>query len=184
MVQSRWRRATDEGADAAASPAEVARSVLLHRLEAAPRTRFELAETLRERNVPTRVASEVLDRFEEVGLINDRSFALQWVESRQRTRQLSSRALGNELRRKGVPAEHIAEALDSVDAQDELAAARQVVLKKARAVAGLPRQAQYRRIAGALARKGYGGEVCAQVLSEVLDDPDHNEYGAATDGSA
>ncbi len=76
-----------------ADPEQVARTILLRRLEAAPRTRSQLAATLRERAVPADVAQRVLDRFEEVGLIDDALFARMWVESRQSARQLSARAL-------------------------------------------------------------------------------------------
>ena len=127
MSGSRW--AADppgDQDDSPADPEQVARTILLRRLEAAPRTRAELATTLRERNVPDDVAMRVLDRFEEVGLIDDRVFARMWVESRQRGRGLSGRALRSELHRKGVPAPVIDEALEQVDPEDELAAAREV----------------------------------------------------------
>jgi regulatory protein len=154
--------------DSPADPEQVARTILLRRLEAAPRTRAELATTLRERNVPDDVAHRVLDRFEEVGLIDDRVFAQMWVESRQRGRGLSGRALRSELHRKGVPAPLIDEALEQVDPEDELAAAREVARRKARSVAGLPRATQVRRLSGALARKGYGAGITSQVVREAL----------------
>ncbi|HYN56985.1 MAG TPA: regulatory protein RecX [Motilibacterales bacterium] len=143
----------------------------MRRLEVAPRTRAQLATTLRERNVPDDVARRVLDRFEEVGLIDDRVFALMWVESRQRARNLSGRALRSELRTKGVPEDLINEAVRSVSAEDELRAAREVAERKARSVVGLPRATQVRRISGALARKGYGSAMSAQVVREVLESP-------------
>jgi len=129
-----------------------------------------LATTLRECNVPEDVASRVLDRFEEVGLIDDRIFARMWVESRQRTRGLSGRALQMELRSKGVADDLIADALSSVSHEDEFAAARAVAERKLRSVAGLPRSTQIRRLSGVLARKGYGGGLAAQVVREVLDE--------------
>jgi regulatory protein len=149
---------------------QVARSILLRRLEAAPRTRSQLAATLRERGVPDDVAQRLLDRFEEVGLIDDRMFARLWVESRQRGRLLSGRALRSELRRKGVPDTFIDEALQTVTVDDEFDAAREVATRKARSVVGLPRPTQVRRLSGALARKGYGPAVTAQVVREVLAD--------------
>jgi regulatory protein len=153
-----------------ADPDQVARTILLRRLEAAPRTRAELTTTLRERNVPDDVAQRVLDRFEEVGLIDDRMFARMWVESRQRGRGLSRRALRSELHRRGIPDQLIDEALDLVDPNDELAAAREVAARKARTVVGLPRATQVRRLSGALARKGYGPGLTAQVVNEALAD--------------
>ncbi len=165
----------DDPEGSPADPEQVARTILLRRLEAAPRTRSELASTLRERNVPEDVAVRVLDRFEEVGLVDDRVFARMWVESRQRTRNLSGRALRSELHRKGVAAELIDEALAEVSAEDELAAAREVAARKARSVTGLPRATQVRRLSGALARKGYGPGLSAQVVREVLDAVDSED---------
>ncbi len=160
----------EEHANPPADPEQVARTILLRRLEAAPRTRAQLASTLRERDVPEDVAQRVLTRFEEVGLIDDRTFAMMWVESRQRGRQLAPRALRMELRQRGVAAELIDEALASLDPRDELSAAREVARRKARSVATLPRPTQVRRMSGALARKGYGPGLSSQVVREVLDE--------------
>jgi regulatory protein len=162
----------EDSDDPPADPEQVARTILLRRLEAAPRTRAELATTLRERNVPDDVAIRVLDRFEEVGLLDDRMFAQMWVESRQRGRSLSGRALRSELRRKGVPDPMIDEALEQVTPEDELSAAREVAARKARSLMGLPRPTQVRRLSGALARKGYGAALTAQVVREALDATD------------
>jgi regulatory protein len=168
------RRASDPPADLdldgpQADPEQVARTILLRRLEASPRTRAQLATTLRERDVPDDVAQRVLDRFEEVGLIDDRLFAQMWVESRQAGRLLSARALAAELRRRGVADELVREAIGAVSPDDELDAARQIAQRKARGTTGLPRATQVRRLTGALARRGYGPGIAAQVVREVLD---------------
>ena len=152
-----------------ADPEQVARTILLRRLEAAPRTRAELAGTLRERGVCDEVAGRVLDRFEEVGLIDDRLFARMWVDSRHAGRGLSVRALRAELRRKGIADEVASEAVERVSRDDELSAARTIARRKVASVRGLPRATQLRRLTGALARKGYGPAVSAQVVREVLD---------------
>ncbi len=186
MAGTRWARTPPEDIDnPPADPEAVARTILLRRLEAAPRTRAQLATALRERLVPDDVATRVLDRFEEVGLINDQLFAEMWVESRQRARNLSGRALRNELRLKGVPDEFIAEALATVTDEDELAGARTIASRKLRSVAGLPRATQVRRLSGALARKGYGAGIAAQVVREVLDavEDEAETYGRGLDGS-
>ena len=155
--------------DPQADPEQVARTILLRRLEAAPRTRAQLARTLQERGVPDDVAGRVLDRFEEVGLIDDRTFARMWVESRQGARGLAPRALRSELRLKGVADDLIDEAVSTIDRESELEAARRIAARKARSVAGLPRPTQVRRLSGALARKGYGPGIAAHVVREALD---------------
>lgn len=184
MSGSRWSAdPPEEVQDPPADPDQVARTILLRRLDAAPRTRSELAVTLRERNVPDDVALRVLDRFEEVGLIDDRVFARMWVESRQRSRHLSGRALRSELRRKGIRDEWIDEALGQLGPEDELAAARAVAQSKARSVMGLTRATQVRRLSGALARKGYGPGVTVQVVREAIDAAESQAAGAEVDPS-
>lgn len=153
-------------------PDQVARLICLRRLELAPRTRAELAKTLAQRGVPDDSAQRVLDRFEEVGLVDDPLFAQMWVQSRQPGRLLSRRALRHELYRRGVGAEIIDEALEEVSDDDERVAALALARRKAASLSGLPTQVQVRRLAGALARKGYAPGLAHEVVREVLADAD------------
>ncbi|HEY5822415.1 MAG TPA: regulatory protein RecX [Propionibacteriaceae bacterium] len=148
----------------------MARGVVLRKLTAQSRTRHELDQALRAKDVPDDVAQEVLDRMEEVGLVDDATFAHDWVESRQQRRQLSRSALRRELQTKGVDRDHIDEALATVDVDDEYQAARALAERRAHSMAGLPRDVAYRRLAGVLARRGFNGELCGRVLAEVLAD--------------
>ena len=81
------------------------------------------------------MATRLLDRFEEVGLVDDDAFARAWVASRQPGKGLARRALAQELRRKGIDDEVAREALDEIDPADEEAAARVLVRKKLRTLA-------------------------------------------------
>ena len=85
--------------------------------------------------MPDDVATRLLDRFEEVGLVDDDAFARSWVASRQPGKGLARRALAQELRRKGIDDEVAREALDEIDPADEEAAARALVRKKLRSLA-------------------------------------------------
>ena len=115
-------RDRDLGPDA--DPESVARTILLNQLTGRARTRSELATKLSSRDVPDDIATRLLDRFEEVGLVDDAAFAREWVEQRQSGRGLAKRALAMELRRKGVDDEVAREALDEIDADDEVEVAR------------------------------------------------------------
>lgn len=151
-----------------ADPTSVARSIGLNLLDAAPKTRAQLAEAMRKRGVPDDAANEVLDRFEEVGLLDDAAFANAWVTSRQSGRGLAPRALSNELRQRGVAEPLIAEAVGNVESDDVEAAARDLVTRRARATAGMPNAVRMRRLVAMLNRKGYSGEVAVRVVREVL----------------
>ncbi|SEQ84557.1 regulatory protein RecX [Microlunatus flavus] len=142
---------------------------MLRKLAASARTRTELARALTSREVPEEAASAVLDRMTEVGLVDDVAFSRDWVASRQQRRHLSRTALRRELQTKGVDRDVIEEALEAVDGGDEHRAALDLAQRKARTMAGLEREVAYRRLGGALARRGFSGSVTAQVLGEVLD---------------
>jgi regulatory protein len=154
--------------DPPADPASVARKIALDLLTAAPRTRAQLSDAMARRGVAEDVAAEVLDRFTEVGLIDDAAYAQAWVASRQRTRGLAPRALAGELRQRGVAEPLIAEAVNAVDGEEIAATARTLVRRKVRTMAGLPRDVKLRRLSGLLARKGYPSDVSIRVVRDVL----------------
>jgi regulatory protein len=149
-------------------PGELARDICLRLLAVRPRTRAELAAALRKRGVPDDAAAEVLDRYDEVGIIDDRAFARAWVTSRHHGRGLAGRALAGELRRKGVDDESVGEALGELDPQTEEATARALVARKLRAGAGGAPEAVFRRLVGVLARKGYPPGLAIRVVREAL----------------
>jgi regulatory protein len=151
-----------------ADPETVARSIALEQLTAGPRTRAQLATAMARRGVPDDVGGLVLDRFVEVGLVDDAAFSRSWVESRHDGRGLARGALGRELRERGVDQVQIEEALDGLDGDRELDTARQLVGKKLPSTRRLERQVRFRRLVGMLARKGYPPGICAQVVAEAM----------------
>ncbi len=155
-------------------PYDWARQIVLRQLTAAPRSRSQLQAVLRRKNCPEHVAAAVLDRMEEVGLVDDTAYAGMLVRSQQAGRGLARRALAQELRRKGVDDETARAALDEVDPHDEEDRARELVAKKLRSMSGLDPVVQTRRLAGMLARKGYPSEVSMRVVREaVREAPEH-----------
>lgn len=155
--------------DAEADPYSAARTILLDKLSGQPRTRAELANLLAEREIPDEVADAVLDRFTDVGLIDDAAFANAWVESRHRGRGLGKRALAQELRRRGVDDQLARDALDELDPEQEEETARALVRKKLRSMRSLDRQVAMRRLLGMLARKGYPGGLAMTIIKQELD---------------
>ncbi|HZF89446.1 recombination regulator RecX [Streptomyces sp.] len=159
-----------EKEESSGDPAERARAICLRLLTGTPRTRKQLADALRKREIPDDVAEEVLSRFEEVGLIDDSAFADAWVESRHHGRGLARRALARELRTKGVDSTLIDEAVAQLDAEQEEATARELVARKLRATRGLDRDKRLRRLAGMLARKGYSEGLALRIVRQALEE--------------
>ncbi|MDO9454700.1 regulatory protein RecX [Nocardioides sp.] len=168
---NRWLAPADPvalGPDA--DPESVARTILLDQLTGRARSRSELADKLAGKGVPDDVASRLLVRFEEVGLVDDDAFARAWIFGRGSAggKGLARRALAQELRRKGIDDEVAREALDEVDPADEEEAARALVRKKLRSLSRVDDTTATRRLVGMLARKGYGaGQAYAVVKDEL-----------------
>lgn len=161
---------------------ERARAICLRLLTGAPRTRSQLAEALRRRDLPESAIDEVLDRLAAAGLIDDAAFADAWVDSRHHGRGLARRALARELRTKGVDAEVVQQAVDRLDPEQEEATARELVARKLRATRGLERDRRLRRLAGMLARKGYPEGLALRVVRDAL--AAEGEDGEDLDGLA
>jgi regulatory protein len=148
--------------------ASVARALALRQLAAAPRSRAQLEAALARRQVPQDVAGQVLDRFAEVGLVDDVSYAETLVRSRHDDRGLARRALVHELRAKGVSPEIADRALAHLDPDQERERARALVARRAAATVGLEHERRRRRLVSMLARKGYAAGVALAVVDEVL----------------
>ncbi|MCU7822600.1 recombination regulator RecX [Kitasatospora sp. DSM 101779] len=155
-------------AEEQADPAGRARDICLRLLTGSPRTRKQLADALRKREIPDEVAEEVLSRYEEVGLIDDAAFAAAWVDARHGRRGLARRALAQELRTRGVSGDLVEEALARVDSDDEAEAARALVDRRLRTTRGLEPQARTRRLVAMLARRGYSEGLAFRVVREAL----------------
>ncbi|MEU6235001.1 RecX family transcriptional regulator [Kitasatospora sp. NPDC047058] len=162
------RAARAARAEEQADPETRARDICLRLLTGAAKSRKQLADALRKREVPDEVAEQVLTRLEEVGLIDDEAFARAWVESRHAVRGLSRRALAQELRTKGVTGEPAERALAQLDQDDETEAARALVERKLQSTRGLERQVRTRRLVGVLARRGYAEGLAFRVVREAL----------------
>ena len=155
-----------------ADPESVARTILLDQLAGRARTRKELSDKLAAKLVPDEIATRLLDRFEEVGLVDDGAFARSWVSQRHSAdgggKGLAARALAQELRRKGIDDETAREALDELDPADEEESARVLVRRKLRTLSRFDDTTATRRLVGMLARKGYSSGLAFAVVRDEL----------------
>jgi len=138
-------------------------------LTGAPRTRAQLDQALRRREVPQDVADAALDRLAGAGLIDDAAFARAWVDTRHRGRGLARRALAAELRQRGVDAGDVRAAVADLGPEQEAEAARRLVEAKLAATRGRPLATRMRRLTGLLARKGYPSAMAYRVIREALE---------------
>ncbi|GAA3964753.1 recombination regulator RecX [Thermobifida alba] len=150
-------------------PEARARAICLRLLTRAPRTRAQLAEALRRRDIPEETVEAVLGRFGEVGIVDDAVFAEAWVDSRHAGRGLARRALAAELRQRGVDEDTVREAVDGLSPEREEETARHLVRRRLAATRGKPTEVRVRRLMGMLARKGYSAGLAYRLVREELE---------------
>ena len=150
--------------------ADAAKQVLLRRLSHAPRTRKELAKDLKDKDISDEVANVALDRFEEVGLINDQALASNYVSSQHERKGLGKNALRQQLRAKGVSDDVALAAISQISDDQEFQAAFALACKKIRSLQKDDAKTQLRKIVGVLARKGYSSNLAFRVAKEVITD--------------
>ncbi|MEY4410793.1 MAG: hypothetical protein RLZ69_367 [Actinomycetota bacterium] len=146
---------------------EKARGWILAKLTRGPRTKHQLWQMLAQRSVPEDIAAQLLDRFEDVGLIDDAHYAKAFTNDRRATRGLAKSALKRELNQAGVAAEHIDSALEDIDSEADLELATQLIRKRWSSVSSLERNARQRRLMGFLGRRGFGGSTIAAAIRTV-----------------
>lgn len=141
-------------------------------LGARPRSRAEVRTRLlrprrNEPPPPVEVVNRVLDRLAELELLDDRQFAAFWVENRERFSPRSARALGAELRQKGVSRETVEEIAEpDRDEERALAAAR----PRLRSLASVDYEAFRARLGGFLLRRGFSYSVAATTVRALWEE--------------
>jgi regulatory protein len=133
----------------------VARKILLDQLTGQARSRKELSDKLASRNVPDEIATALLDRFEEVGLVDDEAFARSWIASRQPGKGLARRALARSCAARASttrsPAMRSTRSIPPTRRRPRAPWSA----KKLRTLSRVDDTTATRRLVGMLARKGY-----------------------------
>lgn len=155
---------------------ELARNIVLRQLTVSAKSRRQLEDKLAARGIPGSVAESVLNRFEDVGLVNDAQYAQAFVRSRAQSRHMARPALRRELQAKGIASDLAEEALqqrtDDDERQDALALVRRKVSVMYSSQQGpmerVTLEKLTRRLVAMLARKGYAPGVACDVVKQVL----------------
>ena len=154
--------------DVVADPYSDAMSQALYALAPRAKSRAELHTQLIKRGTETEIAAAVLDSLELQGLLNDLEFAQIWVESRRRQKKMSSSAITQELRGKGVAPDIIEEVMEGTDKEAEYRMAFDLAERKYRSCAHMDQMVIQRRIQSLLARKGFGHQITERIMRELL----------------
>lgn len=145
-----------------------AKDACLRLLTDRARSRSELETKLSGRGFEPEIIAKVLDRLQEIGLIDDADFANQWVHSRHTYSGKGKRALAVELRLKGIDQDVASEALSQIDPEDERERAAELVRRKLKNKPIDDRDKVTRRLVSMLARKGYSAGMSYEVVKAEM----------------
>jgi len=156
---------------------EAARAVAFRYLGYAARSRSEIERRLERADFDPAVIAQVVSEMETGGWLDDRRFASDWVADRADRKQYGRARLAAELRRRGVEAEAVDDALSTVDVEAEvrraLAAARgrwhpeTIDLGDRAAV-----ENEKRRLASFLQRRGFAWDIIKEVFNRLTANKD------------
>jgi len=136
------------------------------------RSESEIRQNLRKHEVPEPVIEQTLERLKQDGLANDDKFARAWVENRSALRPRSRRMMAMELRQKGLDAEAISSATESVD--DE-ALAYEAAQKRVPRLKNLEWNEFRKKLSDFLGRRGFSYSVIAPVVTRIWNEARRDE---------
>jgi len=146
-----------------------AKKIALRYMSTRPRSVWEVWQELRRRQVIDQLCDQVIERFTQVSLLDDRSFAQQWVSTRRGSKSLSLSRLKHELTAKGIAAEVIAEALDGAE-ESEADLAVALARKRVASMRGQDQATLVRRLSSQLERRGFAPGVVRSAVIQVVDE--------------
>lgn len=143
------------------------RNLVLRRLTQRAYTRHQLEEYLARKNADAEVVARVLDRFTEVGLIDDAEFAAEFVRARRAIKGSGPSVLRMELKRRGIDEELILKAVDERVGED-VDVAREIAARKLQSLSRFDHQTQNRRLVSFLVRRGYSPGLAYSLARKLV----------------
>lgn len=130
------------------------------------RSQQEVQRYLQGKGFGEAAIEAAIDRLSADNYLDDAAFAQLWVADRKRTKPRSGRALGYELRQKGISQEIIETVLEDIN---EERLAWEAVEPKLRQWQSLDRQALQKKVMGFLSRRGFNYDVMRQVYERAWE---------------
>jgi regulatory protein len=151
---------------------EVAYQQALKFLDYRMRSSIEVEQYLLDKGTSSESVSQVFERLNRSGLVDDSRFARLWTDNRSEFRPRSRRSISRELRLKGIPEEVIEKTLSEMAPEEDLA--YQAGSKYARKLIASDRYAFFRKLGGFLARRGFSYDDIKPVAARLWDERENS----------
>lgn len=129
-----------------------------------PRSESEIRQRLAKHGFEDKTIDFTIARLKDYGYVNDSDFARFWVENRETFSPRSKRMAKFELKRKGLEAEIIEQAVSEINEKESAYRAAQ---KRADRLAALDYQDFRRRLGQYLGRRGFGYGIISEIVEKV-----------------
>jgi regulatory protein len=133
----------------------------------APQSEARLRDKLAERDTPSPVIEQALERARRERLVDDAAMVAALVDERRRKGHAPAR-IRRDLRERGFGDDLLASALASAENEDPEAAAYAIATEKAQRCTALAPEAAYRRVAAHVVRRGYPDGLARKVAREAV----------------
>lgn len=140
----------------------------LHYLSTRARTVREVERYLDGENYGESEVQQTVERLQELGYLNDKEFASEFVKTRLNTKPISRYKLQEQLNSHEIPREIVEQALESVDDDMEKQNAVLVAKKYARQMQNIPNPERSRRLMQRMVGRGFSYDISRLAL-ETLD---------------
>lgn len=131
------------------------------------RSESEIRQRLLRHGFDNDAIEKTLARLKELGLVDDTAFARFWIENRAAFSPRSRRLAKLELKRKGLDADVIEQAVSAIDDRD---GAYRAALKWIRRLTAADYQAFRRRLGQYLGRRGFNYSVINEITEKVWEE--------------
>ncbi len=133
------------------------------------RSEYEINFYMLRKNWPEEVRKKIIDKLNELKLINDEDFARQWISSRSNSRLAGRSQVKFELIKKGIDKEIINKLLaEERTSTTEKLLAEKLCRKKLERLKNLPLGEKKEKLFGLLSRRGFSSETAVEVIDKLL----------------
>lgn len=162
----------EEATDAAVTAGDAeaaAEKALLRKLRARSLSVQEARTVLGGHGLSREQVDDILAETIRLGYLDDRALADQLVHSGQDRKGQGRQAIAQTLSKRGVPRD-VADAALAELPDDDMERALEFARRKAAGIGGRDAQAELRRLAGQLSRRGYPSNVALSAARQALDE--------------
>lgn len=162
--------ATDDTSGVEESPRRRIENVSTAALARRGLSESEVRSRLIDKGFTAEQVEPEMERLIAAGYLDDRKLADEIIRVEAERKGKGRSAIVAELKRRGVDAESFGDAIAELDPDDEFDRAQELVRRKLSSLRNVDDETAKRRLYGALARRGFGGDVVRSVIDQAMID--------------